>query len=62
MFKESLYSRLQNRLEKCKFDGKLVGLEAGYLTLYCAYLLGVLDCLDGDADEYDIEGLEANEE
>jgi hypothetical protein len=58
MFNERVYARLQNRLETIKFDGNKVGLDAGYLTLYCAYLLGVEDCLSGEADEYNLKGLE----
>ena len=49
---------LQDKLEHCKLYGMQVDLDNHALALMAAYLTGVMDCIVGEVDESDIDGLE----
>jgi hypothetical protein len=55
---EYRFSQLQNKLENSECFGRKISLDDNdCFTLMTAYLIGVRDCLTGEADEYDCEGL-----
>jgi hypothetical protein len=59
---ERKFSRLQNLIENSECFGRKISLDDNdCFTLMTAYLLGVLDCLIGEADDYDIVGLKVKD-
>ena len=52
---------LQHKLLNSKLFGKEIKLDDDAFTLYTAYLIGIADCLTGEADEDDLKPLEYGE-
>jgi hypothetical protein len=55
---EYKFAQLQQKLENSKCFGRKISLDDNdCFTLMAAYLIGVSDCLSGEADDIDVEGL-----